>query len=221
MIMLDCSLRTQVLGLPAEYSIALPDCAKEGKKLPAILLLHGLGGSADDWKYGARLDILTERFKAAFVMPSSRRSCFQDMSSGPRWNTWLKDGLMPAIRQHTGQGGKTAVIGIGTGALGVYALAMADPSVTGAVIDPAEDTPFERNADAWPLASEWEGVFGGKQPIWEKGLPDASEGLILISQGSAGRIPARGWKAEACEASAALERAVEYCLGRLETEETL
>ena len=219
MIMLEGMMNSSVLHFPAEYSVALPDSILDGKNPPVILLLHGLGCSDEQWKYGVRLERLAERFGAAFVMPSSRRSCFQDMAHGPAWNTWLKSELLPAIKTQTGAGGgKTATIGVGTGALGVYALAMTDPSVIGAAIDPVEGTPFERDEKVWPSAGEWDGVFDGAGSVWEKGLPDDSRGLVLAAPDCPRRIRAEGWQVRteaAQELEALLEKAVEYCMARL------
>lgn len=211
-------MNSSVLRFPAEYSIALPDEAVENKNLPVILLLHGLGECDEQFKYGVRLERLTRRFNAAFIMPSSRRSCFQDMSHGPKWNTWLKTELLPAVKEHTGVGnGKLLAIGVGTGALGVYALAMTDPNIIGAAINPEENIPFERNAAVFPNEGEWKGIFDGKEDIWEKGLPENSKGLILTGGSFAGRIPAMGWQvqpADTDELEILLEKAVEYCLSR-------
>ena len=144
-----------------------------------VLLLHGLGRGREEWIHSVRLEMLTEEYGLALVLPEGRRSCFLDMREGPCWNTYLREDLIPALRQQLClSDAPPAVIGLDSGALGALQLA-AKAGLFCAAIDPDPVSPFVCQPSRWPLETEWAGVFEGGEADWTKERFAGVRGVVI------------------------------------------
>ena len=222
MLMMDGWMRSSVLHLPVQYTVALPQKALRGERAPLILLLHDLGEGRDQWRDTVRLAMLVEKHQLALVMPDGRRSCFQDMAHGPQWNTWLTSELPDCLGSTLCVNGvQVGAVGIGIGALGAFRFAAERKTDACAAIDPSADTVLAWHADEWPHQREWEGVFGSGDK-WDREKMAQTHGLMLgqadkLAQcvRTLGVTPWRQDAREQTELEAQLDYALAYCVEKL------
>ena len=178
MILLDGSMRSRTLGFPLSYTVAMPDKTVKGERVPPVLLLHNLGEGRSDLIHSMALSPLVQKSGVALIIPEGRRSCFLNMTHGPKWNDLLRCELISRLRDELPlAAGALSVIGYGAGCLGALQLAR-DPSIRCALINPIYIGLLKRNGDIWPVEAEWKGVFEDTQEQWEKKLFKETRGLL-------------------------------------------
>ena len=65
-----------------------------------VILLHGLGGNADDWMIRAGIDYFARTANIAFVMPEVQRSWYADMAYGLDYFGYITEELPEMIRHY-------------------------------------------------------------------------------------------------------------------------
>lgn len=125
MIVFNGRAHLSALGISSGFILALPDTACEtGVRLPYVLCLH------DDAQNGERMlrtlccDGLVDSYRYALLLPNGQNSCFLNMAHGPKWQTYLMEGLLPFAERTFPLTGKPSIIGIGTGGWAAARLAM-------------------------------------------------------------------------------------------------
>lgn len=94
-------LRHRSIGLNREkrVRIVLPTAPCAERKAPLCILLHGFGGNRLAWfaEGGDRVRRMARR--CAFVLPESGRRWFINDEAGHRYESYLVDELVPALRE--------------------------------------------------------------------------------------------------------------------------
>jgi putative tributyrin esterase len=94
-------LRHRSIGLDREkrVRIVLPTASSAGRKAPLCILLHGFGGNRLAWfsEGGDRVRRMARR--CALVLPESGRRWFINDDAGYRYESYLVDELVPALRE--------------------------------------------------------------------------------------------------------------------------
>jgi enterochelin esterase family protein len=138
------SLKSPALGREMKYSLYLPE--QSSGSLPALYLLHGLGGNERDWQTLGKIRQTADRLIAekaippiAIVMPDAGNSWYVNSPvHGAYEDAILKD-LIPAVEARHGIGGTAAdraVAGLSMGGYGALRLAFRNPgtfAMTGAL----------------------------------------------------------------------------------------
>ena len=133
MMVITCRVHLPQLGIANTFRLALPDGAvRGGKRLPYAVCLH------DDGQNGERLlqeiawEPAVEKGQMALLFPDGQNSCFMDMASGPAWETYLLNGLMPYAERTFPLCAKPGLLGAGTGGWAAARLAGKYPERFGA-----------------------------------------------------------------------------------------
>ncbi len=159
------------LGRPIPYSLYLPDgYADSDRRYPVLYLLHGHGGTEDDWLDGGGLAAALDRLIAVgavppmlVVMPGLGNSWYVDNPDegglGAVQTAFLTDLLTHVDRtwRTDARRGSRAVAGLSMGGWGAVRFAMLRPdwfaaaaSLSGALI-----------SEEWAATPEWAGWFSG------------------------------------------------------------
>jgi putative tributyrin esterase len=116
MIVIRGGAHLSALGISSSFVLALPEDACEiGIRIPYVLCLH------DDAQNGDRLlrilncEQLVDGRRFALLLPNGQNGCFMNMAHGPKWQTYLLDGLLPFAERSFPLVGKPSLLGIGTG----------------------------------------------------------------------------------------------------------
>lgn len=96
MAKIHCELRPAQLGINTEILLTIPDSGK--RAYPVVWLLHGGGGSCEDFASMFDLPYYSNRYGAAFVSGEAQNSSFSDMPFGPGWFTY-HTATLPAFIQ--------------------------------------------------------------------------------------------------------------------------
>lgn len=86
MAKIHCELRPAQLRVNTEITLTIPDSGK--RAYPVVWLLHGGGGSCEDFASMFDLQYYSNRYEAAFVCGEAQNSSYCDMPFGPGWFTF-------------------------------------------------------------------------------------------------------------------------------------
>ena len=138
------SLDSQALGREMRYSLYLP--ARGPGPLPALYLLHGLGGNERDWQTLGKISETADRLIAekaipsmAIVMPDAGNSWYVNSPAHGAYEDAILKELIPHVEARHGIGGTAAnraVAGLSMGGYGALRLAFRNPrtfAMTGAL----------------------------------------------------------------------------------------
>ncbi|GAB3015093.1 alpha/beta hydrolase-fold protein [Bowmanella dokdonensis] len=68
----EISVPSQAMDLSHRATVVLPDAYQKGEQpYPVLYLLHGHGGSFQDWAGGTEVEDLADRYQMILVMPST------------------------------------------------------------------------------------------------------------------------------------------------------
>jgi len=107
MAFLECRFFSEVLGLSCSMNVILPQATTgqigmkgqvRAKKHPVLWRLHGMSDDHTTWARRTSIERYAAEKGLAVIMPAANLSWYQDMASGPRYGTFLKEEL-PAIAQ--------------------------------------------------------------------------------------------------------------------------
>lgn len=138
------SLDSPTLGREMRYSLYLP--ARGPGPLPALYLLHGLGGNERDWQTLGKISETADRLIAgkaippmAIVMPDAGNSWYVNSPAHGAYEDAILKELIPHVEARHGIGGTAAnraVAGLSMGGYGALRLAFRNPrtfAMTGAL----------------------------------------------------------------------------------------
>ena len=94
------SVATSNLATPGKVVVVTPDKAVDGSKFPTVYILHGFGGSYDNWiKKRPDLPELADRYGMVMVMPDGRDSWYWDSlnDSTMKMESFFTKDLVPYI----------------------------------------------------------------------------------------------------------------------------
>ena len=130
------SFESAALGREMKYSLYLPGGA--ATPMPALYLLHGLGGNERDWQKLGRIEQTMDRLLAtdsvppfAVVMPDAGNSWYVNSGEHGAYEDAVLDDLLPHIesRHSLGTTRETrAIAGLSMGGYGALRLAFRNPS---------------------------------------------------------------------------------------------
>jgi S-formylglutathione hydrolase FrmB len=178
MAFLDFHFYSETLALTCSAHVLLPQATisqvgmaggKVRDKYPTLYLLHGLSDDHTIWMRRTSIERYAAERNIAVVMPAVARSFYQDMTSGPKYWTFLSEELPALCQQYfplSAAREDTFTAGLSMGGYGALRLGLAKPekfaaaaSLSGA-LDLARrlrdaDKPFTRID-----RREWVGIFG-------------------------------------------------------------
>lgn len=96
MAKIHCEFKPAQLGINTEILLTIPDSGQ--KASPVVWLLHGGGGSCEDFASMFDLQYYSNRYAVAFVSGEAQNSSYCDMPFGPGWFTYHTAAL-PAFVQ--------------------------------------------------------------------------------------------------------------------------
>lgn len=136
---------SQALRRPMPYSVYLPPgYERSAKRYPVLYMLHGMGGSRDEWRTYGLIDVADRMIRArqiaplVIVMPQGDRGYWMDHADGGReaWGTYLVRDVVSEVdaRFRTiPERGQRAIGGVSMGAHGAVQLALNHPDTFFAV----------------------------------------------------------------------------------------
>ncbi len=139
MALLHMNFHSDVLGMPANVDVILPERAStrigmEGgreKVFPTLYLLHGLSDDGTIWQRRTSIERYASRYGIAVVMPGVGRSWYADMAHGGKYFTFVSEELPAVCRSFfSGMSAEREynyVAGLSMGGYGALKLAMAYP----------------------------------------------------------------------------------------------
>lgn len=188
MAFFDCHFFSDVLGLSVSAYVLVPqkttrqiglpsaatDLAPPAKGYPTLTLLHGLSDDHSIWLRRTSIERYAAARNVAVVMPAAARSFYQDMASGPKYYTFLRDELPALLRSFfplSAAREDNYVAGLSMGGYGALRLALANPEkyAAGASLSGALDI-VRRCREAGRAGSrlaraEMEGIFGAELKV--------------------------------------------------------
>ena len=180
MAFLDVHCFSDALGLSVSFYVLLPQKAArqigmaggdQREKYPTLYLLHGLSDDHTIWMRRTSIKRYAAAKNIAVVMPAVGRSFYQDMTSGPKYWTFLSEEL-PALCQQwfplsTAREDNFAA-GLSMGGYGALRLGLGRPDKYAAVaslsgaLDLAKRLREVGKEGSRMSRAEWEGMFGAE-----------------------------------------------------------
>jgi hypothetical protein len=128
MIVMTCRAHLPQLGIATTFHLALPDSATaNGARLPYALCLHDYGANGQRFLTDACPAATVDARRVALLVPDGQNGCFLNMAHGPRWETYLLEGLIPFAERTFPLAGLPTLLGVGTGGWAAARLAAAYP----------------------------------------------------------------------------------------------
>jgi len=131
-----------------KFTIILPDHYRPPKHYPILYLLHGWGGSHQDWMAKSSIKRYADNLPMFVVMPDAENSWYVDSATEPqnRFETYLMKDLPRALNEkYSVDTTKQAIIGLSMGGYGALALGLRHPkkfkfigSLSGVIAAPRE-----------------------------------------------------------------------------------
>lgn len=157
------AFESKLVGAALPYHVVLPadyrlDSAKQ-TRYPVLFLLHGLGGSADDWvSERARLAEHAARHRLVVVVPEGRDGWYTDSATVPadKFETYLVEELLPDVERRfrtIARREARAVAGLSMGGYGALKFGLKHP-------------------DKFALAASMSGALGATSWIPNDSLPE-------------------------------------------------
>jgi putative tributyrin esterase len=97
MALLNVKYHSEILGMPVEMAVLLPQSFTENRQtFPTLYLLHEMGEGYTSWLRKTSLERYTDDLSLAVVMPAGHTSYYTDMNHGKPYFTFITEEL-PAI----------------------------------------------------------------------------------------------------------------------------
>ncbi|HJE14703.1 MAG TPA: esterase family protein [Lapidilactobacillus dextrinicus] len=100
MAFLTLSRSSKIFETQTKVQVIIPDQLTEGRKLPVLWLLHGLGDNGSCWQRKTNLEQLASKYQLCIVMPDGGRSFYTNMAYGGRYWDYLTQELIPQMRAY-------------------------------------------------------------------------------------------------------------------------
>ena len=120
---------SSALGIHCGVNVVMPNTPKS-KKLPCLLLLHGLSDDHTVWQRHTSIERHAQNLQVAVVMPAVNRSFYLDMKNGAKYYTYVSEELPQAMRAFfplSDQRKDNFVAGLSMGGYGALLLALRKP----------------------------------------------------------------------------------------------
>ena len=166
MIVIHNQAHLQQLGIAAGFTVALPDTAVEQPvSLPCVLCLHDYSQNGEQLLQTLHCASLVDETKIALLLPNGQNGCFCNMVHGPRWETYLMEGLLPYATRTFPLCMPPKLLGVGTGGWAAARLAAQYPQCFGAsaAINAMPDLPSAYAQGKLTTMPQLEAVFGNPQ----------------------------------------------------------
>jgi len=97
MALLNVKYHSEILGMPVEMAVVLPQSITENRQtFPTLYLLHEMGDGHTSWLRKTSLERYIDELSLAVVMPAGHTSYYTDMYHGKSYFTFITEEL-PAI----------------------------------------------------------------------------------------------------------------------------
>ena len=205
MAFLTCHIYSHVLYSNISFNICLPT-PSSGEKvdydglghdygydagLPVAYLLHGMYGDASSWTRFSSVDRYAQDRRIAVVTCSAGNSFYQNMRSGPAWETFFTKELpayVCALFPVSPRREDTFIGGFSMGGYGAWHLALAAPKVfsKAASMSGALDVAAlyrEAKKNPAPSPFDWEAMFGDPEALEGSGSDLAAQYKKCMEEG--------------------------------------
>ena len=194
--MTDLTFRfeSQITGLSTAARILIPNGKAQGNhyqehygqkgKMPVLWLLHGGSDYYGDWHNNTQVQLLSEKYGYAVVMPDAQQSSYANMAYGPRWLDYFRFELPEIIYSHFPFSRKREdnfISGMSMGGSGTVKLALLDPQRFSVAVPMASAVEVARRY----AERRWDRVPGGppkdgKPSLFNDiyGMDDHPEGIL-------------------------------------------
>jgi putative tributyrin esterase len=190
--MQDVSFHSAALNRDMPYRVYLPAKLIPGRKLPVVYLLHGSGGSFQNWSNYSDVAHYAGR-GLILVMPDGGSSYYVNAALKPedRYEDYLVNDLISDVetRFPAAKGRENrAIVGVSMGGFAAAKLALSHPGlfVFAGAISPAIDVPSRRfTFRRWDQGLRFRTIFGppGSQSR------QASDPFVLVQSANAAATP--------------------------------
>lgn len=171
------------------YHAFLPGHATKDVRFPVVYLLHGAGGSQDDWYEHGRFQLaeLAGALGLVIVLPSGGAYTWYADSmeeSGSKVESFLLRELLPHVERHLPVNEKRALAGLSMGGHGALSLGLRHPRLFCSLSSMSGVLDLTRHPRQWGLADVF-GPLQSRRPRWE-----AHSAAHLIASLAPADIPA-------------------------------
>lgn len=166
------SLYAPSLGRTKKFMVLLPDRYGPPKRYPILYLLHGWGGTYQDWTAKTDIKKYTNDFPMFVVMPDAENSWYVDSATETqnRFETYLLDDLTKALREkYSIDTTKQAIAGLSMGGYGALAIGLRHPkkfkfigSLSGVIAAPRENENRKLTEDEKTILPSLRAALGGQ-----------------------------------------------------------
>ena len=163
MIVMQCGAQLAQLGISSSFRVALPDSAcTSAQRLPVVVCLHDYAQNSERMLQTLCLNTLVDECHVALLLPDGQNSCFADMAHGPRWQTYLLEGLIPFAQRTFPLGNRMYLLGVGTGGWAAASIAeqYGDRFAGSVAINATADLQHDYAKGRMSSMSDLEAVFG-------------------------------------------------------------
>ena len=163
MIVMQCGAHLPQLGIASGFRVALPDSAcTSTQRLPVIVCLHDDAQNSEHMLRMLGSTTLVDAYQVALLLPDGQNSCFVDMAQGPRWQTYLLEGLLPFAQRTFPLGKRVYLLGVGTGGWATARMAAqyGDRFYGSVALNATVDLPQHYAKGQLPAMPDLEAVFG-------------------------------------------------------------
>jgi len=191
-LMQDVTFHSAALNRNMPYRVYLPADIPAGRKLAAVYLLHGCGGSFRNWSNYS--DVATYAARGLLlVMAEGECSYYTNaaLKPGDRFEDYLIHDLIADVERRfpvAGDREHRAVVGVSMGGFAAVKLALAHPELFAfaGAISPAIDVPSRHFSwRRWSQSLRFRSLFGGDGTATRK----ASDPFLLVESANPAETP--------------------------------
>ena len=192
--MQDVRFYSEALKREMPYRVFLPANVAAGVKLPVVYLLHGNGGSYQNWSnYSDVAKYAGAGGGMILVMPGGESSYWVNAALKPadRFGDYLTKDLIADVESRlpaaTGRANR-AIVGVSMGGYGAVELALTRPELFGfaGAISPAIDVPSRKfSIRRWGQWQRFRTIFGD----WGSETRKAEDPFLLVDRADVGKTP--------------------------------
>jgi len=163
----DIAFHSAALNRDMQYRVVFPVNVAPGQKFPVVYLLHGVGGSFQDWSNYSDVARFAER-GLILIMPEGRSSYYTNSAEHPqdRYEDYVVNDLVADVESRfpvAPGGSHRAIVGISMGGFAAIKIALKHPAMFAFAggISPAVDVPSRPFSIKRPL--QWRqhsSIFG-------------------------------------------------------------
>ena len=117
-----CDVMSESLGMATSVLVTMPDTG-DLAAAPVVYLLHGLTDNCTGWLRYTQAEHLARTHGAILIVPEVQRSFYTDMACGPKYFTYINQGIanaLPPVFRHSARTGAHLYYGAFDGRIRCY-----------------------------------------------------------------------------------------------------